>query len=94
MIIEKVEKHIKCNWCHEVSNGWEEMFVDYDVADMDVKRTTHGSILHNGPAYYHLRCLGKMFVLRIEGILPDKIFNAAVQELNSSVIVQTSEEEE
>ncbi len=80
MIIEKVEEGIKCNWCGEVSNGWEEMFIDNDVSTDD-------------PAYYHLRCLGKMFVLRIEGVLPEKIFSAAVQELNSSVVLQDSEED-
>ncbi len=81
MKIEKVKEGIKCNWCGEVSNGWEEMFIDNDVDGDD-------------PAYYHLRCLGKLFVLRIEGVMPEKIFNAAVKELNSKVTLQTNEEEE
>jgi hypothetical protein len=80
MKIERVEEGTKCNWCGEPSNGWEEMFIDSDVDGDD-------------PAYYHLRCLGKMFVLRIEGVLPVKIFNAAVEELNSSVVLQDIEEE-
>ena len=86
MIIEKVKEGIKCNWCGEVSNGWEEMFVDNAV-------TVDNRLDHN-PAYYHLRCLGKMFVLRIEGVMPERIFNAAVKELNSNVVLQNTEEEE
>ena len=42
MKIEKVREGIKCNWGGEVSNGWEEMFVDSDVEG-------------DNPAYYHLR---------------------------------------
>jgi len=84
MLIEKVKEGIKCNWCHDLSNGWEEMFVDNEV-DMKLSKGRQ--------AFYHLRCLGKMFVLRIEGVMPEHIFNAAVQELNSSVVLQNTEEE-
>ena len=80
MLIEKVKEGIKCNWCHDVSNGWEEMFVDTAVEG-------------ETEAYYHLRCLGKMFVLRIEGVLPDRVFSAAVKELNNTVVLQDNEEE-
>ena len=80
MLIEKVKEGIKCNWCHDVSDGWEEMFVDTAVEG-------------ETEAYYHLRCLGKMFVLRIEGVLPDRVFSAAVKELNNTVVLQDNEEE-
>ena len=46
------------------------------------------------PAYYHLRCAGKLMVLRIEGILPDKAFSAVVKELNTNIVDQSLEEEE
>ena len=80
MLIEKVKEGIKYNWCHDVSNGWEEMFIDTAVEG-------------ETEAYYHFRCLGKMYVLRIEVVMPEHIFNASVERLNSSVVLQDTEEE-
>ena len=81
MNIEKVEENTKCNWCGEGSFPNEEMLVQMGVE-------------LSPPAYYHLRCAGKLMVLRIEGILPDKAFSAVVKELNTNIVDQSLEEEE
>jgi len=81
MNIIKVEEGTKCNWCGEDSYSNEEMLVQQGVE-------------LSPPAYYHLRCAGKLFVLRIEGILPEKAFNAVVKELNTNIVDQSIEEEE
>ena len=81
MNIEKVEENTKCNWCNEGSYPNEEMLVQSGVE-------------LSPPAYYHLRCAGKLFVLRIEGVLPEKAFSAIVKELNTNIVEQSIEEEE
>ena len=88
MNIEKVKEKTKCNWCGEGAFPNEEMLVQSGV---------NLSLLSDElspPAYYHLRCAGKLFVLRIEGVLPEKAFSAVVKELNTNIVEQSSEEEE
>jgi len=79
MNIQQVEEGTKCNWCEEEAHPNEDMLVQ-DGLDV------------NGLSYYHLRCAGKLFVLRIEGILPAKVFRAVVHELNTNLVLQDEEE--
>ena len=78
MNVEQVEEGIICNWCEEPSFPNEDMLVQ--SSDEEI-------------AYYHLRCIGKLCVLRIEGVLPPKIFRSVVTELNSNIVEQLDEEE-
>ena len=68
MNIKKIEQGKKCHYCREEFNGVEEGLVQ---------------LLPNGEeSYYHLRCVGKLMVYRIEGVLPPHLFTAVVDKLN------------
>lgn len=68
MKIEVPEEGTVCHYCHQEFNGIEEALVQE---------------LPNGDeAYYHLRCIGKLMVYRIEGVLPKHLFEACVDKLN------------
>ena len=68
MDIIKVKEGTHCHYCHQEFNGLDEAWVN---------------ILPNGDeSYYHLRCGGKLFIYRIEGVLPKHLFAACVEELN------------
>ena len=68
MNIVKVKEGTHCHYCHQEFNGVEEGLVQK---------------LPNGEdSYYHLRCVGKLMVYRIEGVLPQHLFMACVDELN------------
>ena len=69
MNIELVEKGTICHYCHQDFNGLEEAWIN---------ELTDGS-----NSYYHLRCGGKLFVYRIEGVLPPHLFRALVKELQN-----------
>ena len=67
MDIRVIEEGKICHYCREPFNGVEEGLVQ---------------LLPNGEeAYYHLRCIGKLCVYRIEGVLPKHLFSAVVEEL-------------
>jgi hypothetical protein len=67
MDIRVLEEGKICHYCREPFNGVEEGLVQ---------------LLPNGEeAYYHLRCIGKLCVYRIEGVLPKHLFSAVVEEL-------------
>ena len=67
MNIKNVEKGTICHYCHQEFNGHEEAWVNE---------------LNNGEeSYYHLRCGGKLFVYRIEGVLPKHLFEAVIEKL-------------
>jgi hypothetical protein len=67
MDIRVLEEGRICHYCREPFNGVEEGLVQ---------------LLPNGEeAYYHLRCIGKLCVYRIEGVLPKHLFSAVVEEL-------------
>lgn len=68
MNIRKIEEGKHCHYCHQEFNGTEEGLVQK---------------LPNGDeSYYHLRCVGKLMVYRIEGVLPQHLFMSCVGELN------------
>jgi len=68
MNIIKIEQGKYCHYCHQEFNGAEEALVQK---------------LPNGDeSYYHLRCVGKLMVYRIEGVLPQHLFMSCVEELN------------
>jgi hypothetical protein len=68
MNIKTMEEGTICHYCHQEFNGAEEGLVQQ---------------LPNGDeAYYHLRCIGKLMVYRIEGVLPQHLFMACVEKLN------------
>ena len=68
MKIRKIEQGKKCHYSREEFNGVEEGLIQ---------------LLPNGEeSYYHLRCVGKLMVYRIEGVLPKHLFTAVVDELN------------
>jgi hypothetical protein len=68
MKIETPDEETICHYCHQKFNGIEEAWVNP---------------LPNGEeSHYHLRCAGKLFVYRIEGVLPKHLFNAVIKELN------------
>tara|TARA_Y100000592_G_C5482053_1_gene326305 strand:+ start:8258 stop:8524 length:267 start_codon:yes stop_codon:yes gene_type:complete len=74
MNIRKIEQGKKCHYCREPFNGVEEGLVQ---------------ILPNGEeSYYHLRCVGKLMVYRIEGVLPKHLFTAVVDELNKPLPIE------
>lgn len=56
-----------CHYCHEKFNGIEEGFEQN---------------IDSGIALYHLRCIGKLMVYRIEGVLPQHLFEACVNKLS------------
>ena len=68
MNIKKIEEGKVCHYCRQEFNGVEEGLVQ---------------TLPNGEeSYYHLRCVGKLMVYRIEGVLPQHLFEACVDKLN------------
>ena len=68
MNIQNVEQGTICHYCHQEFNGIEEAWVNP---------------LPNGEeSFYHLRCAGKLFVYRIEGVLPKHLFGAVINQLN------------
>jgi len=68
MDIKKIEEGTHCHYCQQEFNGVEEGLIQK---------------LPNGDeSYYHLRCVGKLMVYRIEGVLPQHLFMACVEELN------------
>ena len=69
MDIRVIEEGKICHYCRQPFNGVEEGLVQK---------------LPNGEdAYYHLRCVGKLCVYRIEGVLPQHLFKACIEELNN-----------
>tara|TARA_R100000734_G_scaffold19000_1_gene17437 strand:- start:4145 stop:4417 length:273 start_codon:yes stop_codon:yes gene_type:complete len=69
MDIRKIKEGTYCHYCHQEFNGVEEGLVQK---------------LPNGEdSYYHLRCVGKLMVYRIEGVLPQHLFMACVDKLNN-----------
>jgi len=67
MNIIKIEEGKYCHYCHQEFNGTEEALVQE---------------LPNGDeSYYHLRCVGKLMVYRIEGVLPQHLFMSCVEKL-------------
>tara|TARA_R100000353_G_C6504770_1_gene195065 strand:- start:1605 stop:1871 length:267 start_codon:yes stop_codon:yes gene_type:complete len=74
MDIRVIDEEKKCHYCREHFNGVEEGLVQ---------------ILPNGEeSYYHLRCIGKLCVYRIEGVLPKHLFEAVVTELKNPLPVE------
>lgn len=72
MNIKKMEEGAICQYCHQEFNGTEEGLVQ----EINIE---------GGPSietYYHLRCIGKLMVYRIEGVLPQHLFMACVEQLN------------
>jgi len=67
MDIRKIEQGKWCHYCHQEFNGIEEGLLQS---------------IESGTTYYHLRCVGKLVVYRIEGVLPQHLFMACVDTLN------------
>tara|TARA_R110002012_G_scaffold303918_3_gene506216 strand:+ start:1472 stop:1771 length:300 start_codon:yes stop_codon:yes gene_type:complete len=67
MDIVEVPAGETCVYCRQEFNGVEEGLA---------QTLEDGSI-----GYYHLRCVGKLCVYRIEGVLPKHLFLAVVEEL-------------
>ena len=68
MKIEKMNKENICHYCHENFNGVEEGLIQ--------------TISDGSESYYCLRCVGKLMVYRIEGVLPQHLFMARIEKLN------------
>jgi len=66
MNIKIVSDKEMCHYCRDNFNGIEEAFVQE---------------IESGEALYHLRCIGKLMVYRIEGVLPKHLFACCVEEL-------------
>jgi len=72
MDIRVIEEGKICHYCRQPFNGVEEGLVQ---------------TLPNGEeSYYHLRCVGKLCVYRIEGVLPKHLFEACIEELKKPLI--------
>ena len=68
-----MEEGAICHYCHQEFNGVEEGLVqNIECTGIDCGIDT----------YYHLRCVGKLCVYRIEGVLPEHLFMACVEALN------------
>ena len=67
MDIRVLEEGKICHYCREPFNGVEEGLVQL--------------VENEKETYYHLRCIGKLCVYRIEGVLPKHLFSAVVEEL-------------
>jgi len=68
MNIRTIEEGIMCHYCREDFSGVEEGLVQEIENDVET--------------YYHLRCIGKLCVYRIGGVLPQHLFLACISELN------------
>ena len=68
MKIKKMSKESICHYCHENFNGVEEGLIQ--------------NLPDGSESYYCLRCIGKLMVYRIEGVLPQHLFMACVDKLN------------
>ena len=67
MNIKTIDEGEWCHYCHQEFNGVEEGFIQP---------------LENGDeSFYHLRCIGKLMVYRIEGVLPQHLFMACIDQL-------------
>tara|TARA_R110002051_G_scaffold278291_3_gene339649 strand:+ start:438 stop:713 length:276 start_codon:yes stop_codon:yes gene_type:complete len=67
MNIKTIEEGTICHYCRQEFNGTEEGLVQ---------------MITDGEAFYHLRCIGKLCVYRIEGVIPQHLFVACIEELN------------
>tara|TARA_R110002020_G_scaffold253928_5_gene467646 strand:+ start:318 stop:620 length:303 start_codon:yes stop_codon:yes gene_type:complete len=74
MNIKTMEEGDWCHYCHQEFNGTEEGLVQEIVLGQGTEPTVE--------TYYHLRCIGKLMVYRIEGVLPQHLFMACVEQLN------------
>ena len=82
MNIKTIEEGEWCHYCHQEFNGVEEGFIQP---------------IESGESTYHLRCIGKLIVYRIEGVLPKHLFRAVVDELSEplpeSLFIKIDEEQ-
>ena len=76
MNIEIRDEDEICHYCHENFNGMEEGFAQ---------------AIESGEALYHLRCIGKLMVYRIEGVLPQHLFTACIEQLSEPLPEQLRE---
>ena len=74
MNIRKMEEGEWCHYCHQEFNGIEEGLVQEIVLGQGTEPKIE--------TLYHLRCIGKLMVYRIEGVLPKHLFEACVDKLN------------
>tara|TARA_R100001015_G_C4629882_1_gene191051 strand:- start:773 stop:1045 length:273 start_codon:yes stop_codon:yes gene_type:complete len=80
MDVRKIEEGKVCHYCHQPFNGIEEGLVQ---------------TLPNGEeSYYHLRCVGKLMVYRIEGVLPQHLFEACIDKLNQPLPQKLKDEQQ
>ena len=79
MNIKEIGKGEWCHYCHQEFNGVEEGFVEP---------------IESGEALYHLRCLGKLVVYRIEGVLPKHLFTAITDELKNPLPLSLTDKEQ
>tara|TARA_B110000495_G_C23019897_1_gene604851 strand:+ start:102 stop:368 length:267 start_codon:yes stop_codon:yes gene_type:complete len=76
MNINVMKEEDRCHYCHLEFNGIEEGLIQP---------------IESGEAYYHLRCIGKLMVYRIEGVLPQHLFLACVDRLQSPLPLSLKE---
>ena len=76
MDIKTMETKDRCHYCHLEFNGVEEGLVQS---------------IESGNSFYHLRCIGKLMVYRIEGVLPQHLFLACVETLREPLPLNLKE---